>query len=304
MTPQRAATAGLAFPVATSAPRHRRWIGPAAVFGPPFLFLLLFLVYPYVNVFQFSFYRVEDYQFVHEYSLDNYARAITGELYQRVLLVSARVASIVTLCTLPLAYLLAYYAAFVVRRRQAVVYFLVVTPLWTSFLLRVYVWKLILGRTGLINSALSLSGLTREPLSFLIYNQFSVCLTLVYILIPFFFLPIYTALEKISPAYLEASADLGATPYRTFYRVILPLSLPGVVTGAVFTFCLSFGDFVAPALLGGPGGIMVSNVIVGQFGAAFDWPFGSALAVLVLLTVLAVIGLGSLAERKDVGASE
>jgi spermidine/putrescine transport system permease protein len=283
---------------------RRRLAGPILLFGPPFLFVLVFLVYPYANVFQFSFFRVEDYKFVHEYSWNNYLRAINGELYQRVLLVSARIAFLVTLCALPLAYALAYYAAFVVRRWRHVLYFLVVTPLWTSFLLRVYVWKLILGRTGLVNSALTLSGLTSEPLSFLIYNQFSVCLTLVYILIPFFFLPIYTALEKINPAYLEASADLGAPPFRTFWRVIVPLSLPGVITGAIFTFCLSFGDFVAPALLGGPGGTMVSNVIVGQFGAAFDWPFGSALAVIVLLTVLAVIGLGSLAERKGVGASE
>jgi spermidine/putrescine transport system permease protein len=277
-------------------------VGPALVCGPPLLFIIAFLVYPYFSVFEFSFYRVADYSISRDFNLDNYARAASGELYQRVLYVSLRVAFLVTLCTLPLAYLLAYYAVFVARRWQHVLYFLIITPLWTSFLLRVYVWKLVLGRTGLINSALTLSGLVDEPLSFLIYNQFSVCLTLVYILIPFFFLPIYTALEKINPAYLEASADLGAPPHKTLLRIILPLSAPGIITGAVFTFCLSFGDFVAPALLGGPGGLMVSNVIVSQFGAAFDWPFGSALAVLVLLTVLAVIAIGSLAERKSAGA--
>ncbi len=280
----------------------RRWRGPVLVFGPPFLFVLAFLVYPYLTVFENSFYRVADYVVVRDFNFDNFERAIGGELYRRVLYVSARIGVIVTLITLPLAYLLAYYAAFVARRWRHLLYFLVVTPLWTSFLLRVYVWKLILGRTGLVNNVLTSTGAVDEPLSFLIYNQFSVCLTLVYILLPFFFLPIYTSLEKIDPAYLEASADLGAPPLRTLIRVIVPLSMPGVITGAIFTFCLSFGDFVAPALVGGPGGLMVSNVIISQFGAAFDWPFGSALAVLVLIIVLAVIALGSLAEKKSAGA--
>ena len=283
--------------------RWRRWRGPVLVFGPPFLFVVVFLIYPYVSVFESSFHRMADYVIVRDFNLDNFERAIGGELYQRVLYVSARIGVIVTLCTLPLAYLLAYYAAFVARRWRHLLYFLVVTPLWTSFLLRVYVWKLILGRTGLVNNALTLTGVVDEPLSFLIYNQFSVCATLVYILLPFFFLPIYTALEKIDPAHLEASADLGARPLKTLVRVIVPLSMPGVITGAIFTFCLSFGDFVAPALVGGPGGLMVSNVIISQFGTAFDWPFGSALAVLVLVIVLAVIGLGSLAERKSTGAA-
>jgi spermidine/putrescine transport system permease protein len=279
-----------------------RWRGPLLVFGPPFLFILVFLVYPYLRVLEFSFYRVENYEFLYQFNLDNYRRALTGELYQRVLYVSARIGFIVTLATLPIAYLLAYYAAFVLRPWRQLLYFLVVTPLWTSFLLRAYVWKLILGRMGLINNALTLTGLIDEPLSFLIYNQFSVCVTLIYILLPFAFLPIYTALEKINPAYLEASADLGAAPGKTFVRVIWPLSLPGVITGAIFVFCLSFGDFVAPTLLGGPGGLMVSNVIIGQFGAAYDWPFGSALAVLVLVTVFIIVGVGSLAERRSAGA--
>ncbi|MFO1056793.1 MAG: ABC transporter permease [Dongiaceae bacterium] len=279
-----------------------RWARAALVWAPPLLFVLAFLVYPYLKVFEFSLYRVEDFEFIHEASLDNFRRALTGELYQRVLYVSARVGLIVTLCTLPLAYLLAYYASFVMRRWQHLLYFLVVTPLWTSFLLRAYVWKLILGRTGLINNALTLTGLVDEPLSFLIYNQFSVCVTLIYILLPFAFLPIYTALERIDPAYLEASSDLGAAPWRTLLRVILPLSLPGVITGGIFVFCLSFGDFVAPTLLGGPGGLMVSNVIISQFGGAYDWPFGSALAVLVLAAVFLVIGLGTLAERRSAGA--
>jgi spermidine/putrescine transport system permease protein len=269
------------------------------LFGPPFAFVAVFLVYPYLNVFAFSFYRVEDFTIVRDFNLSNYLKALTTPLYLQIILQSLRIGLIVTLCTLPIAYVLAYYTAFVARKRRQLLYFLIVTPLWTSFLLRVFVWKLILGRTGLINGALVSSGIVEEPLSILLYNEFSVCLALVYIFIPFFFLPIYTALERIDPAYLEASADLGAPPLATFWRVVVPLSMPGVVTGAIFTFCLSFGDFVTPALVGGPSGLMISNVIINQFGAAFDWPFGSALAVIVLATVMIVVALGARAERRD-----
>jgi spermidine/putrescine transport system permease protein len=112
-------------------------------------------------------------------------------------------------------------------------------------------------------------------------------------------LPVYTALEKIPKELIEASLDLGATPWLTFRRVILPLSIPGVVAGSIFTFALSFGDFVTPTLLGGPSGIMISNIIIGQFGAAFDWPFGSALAIVVLLVALATIVVASYFERRQ-----
>ena len=115
---------------------------------------------------------------------------------------------------------------------------------------------------------------------------------------PFVTLPVFTALEKIPRAYIEASVDLGGSMWQTFRHIILPLSLPGLIAGATFTFALSFGDFVTPALLGGPSSIMISNVIIGQFGAAFDWPFGSAIVVVMVAVIIAVIGVASLAERR------
>lgn len=274
------------------------WLRLALLVGPPAAFVAIFLVYPYLNLLESSFHRVENYEVVRDFNFDNYARALTNPLYLEIILHSLRIGALVTIFTLPVAYLLAYYAAFVARGHRRLIYFLIVTPLWTSFLLRVFVWKLILGRTGLINGALTASGIVDEPLSILLYNDFSVVLALVYIFVPFFFLPIYTALERINPAYVEASADLGASPGTTFLRVIVPLSMPGVVAGAIFTFCLSFGDFVVPALIGGPNGVMISNVIISQFGAAFDWPFGSALAVIVVVIVMLVVALGRLAERR------
>lgn len=279
-------------------PRDARFGQAMLLFGPPAVFVAVFMVYPYVNLLETSFHRVEDYAIVRDFNLGNYAKALLTPLYQDVILHSLRIAMIVTVCTLPIAYLLAYYAAFVVRRRRQLVYFLIVTPLWTSFLLRVFVWRLILGRTGLVNGALTSAGVVDEPLSFLLYNDFSVCLALVYIFVPFFFLPIYTAMERINPSYVEASADLGASLFTTVRRVIIPLSMPGVVTGATFTFCLSFGDFVTPSLVGGPSGVMVSNVIITQFGTAFDWPFGSAMAVIAVIIVLGVVGAGALFDRR------
>jgi len=277
----------------------KRWSWYSVLaFGPPMAFVLLFMLYPYINVFLFSLYQVDGYAILREPTAKNYVGIFTTPLYRASMRHSVEIALIVTFFSVSLAYLLAYYIVFLAHTRRIVLYFLVVVPLWTSFLLRVYVWKLILGRTGLINGALMSVGLIDEPISALLYNRFSVCLTLTYILLPFAFLPIYTALEKIHPAYIEASLDLGGSPATTLWRVILPLSMPGVIAGATFTFCLSFGDFVTPSLVGGPEGVMISNIIIHQFGTAFDWPFGSALAVVVLLGVLTVISLAAFAERK------
>lgn len=266
-------------------------------FGPPMAYLTLFMILPYLDVLTFSFWKVDAYVISREFNLDNYQRVFANPLYRQVIGNSLEIAAIVTVCAILVGYPLAFFLVFVAERHRTLLYFLIIIPLWTSFLLRAYIWKIILGRLGVINSALQSLGLIDEPVSLILYNQFSVCLTLTYIFIPFVALPVYTSLEKIPKALIEASFDLGATPMKTFRRVILPLSIPGVVAGGIFTFALSFGDFVSPTLLGGPSGIMISNIIIGQFGAAFDWPFGSALAVIVLLVVLLVVVSASRIER-------
>ena len=266
-------------------------------FGPPMAYLTLFMILPYLDVLTFSFWKVDAYVISREFNLDNYQRVFANPLYRQVIGNSLEIAAIVTVCAILVGYPLAFFLVFVAERHRTLLYFLIIIPLWTSFLLRAYIWKIILGRLGVINSALQSLGLIDEPVSLILYNQFSVCLTLTYIFIPFVALPVYTSLEKIPKALIEASFDLGATPMKTFRRVILPLSIPGVVAGGIFTFALSFGDFVSPTLLGGPSGIMISNIIIGQFGAAFDWPFGSALAVIVLLVVLLLVVSASRIER-------
>lgn len=294
MTSEAAVSGGSA----AKALRRKRLALFLLCFGPPFLYLICFMILPYGNVFQYSFWKKELYTVAAEFNWENYARVWTNPLYRTVLFNSLEVAAIVTVCANLIGYPLAYFLAFVARKHRTLLYFLVIAPLWTSFLLRVFVWKLILGVDGIINGVLIYIGLIDEPMSIIIYNRFSVCLTLVYIFIPFVALPVYAALEKIPREYVEASMDLGAGRWRTFVRVILPLSIPGVIAGSIFTFCLSFGDFVTPTLLGGPSGIMIGNIIIGQFGAAFDWPFGSALAVVILLVVLAMIALAAAAEPR------
>jgi len=267
--------------------------------GPAALYALTFMILPYLNVFQFSFWKVENYAVVRDITVDNYARILTSDLYLHVIGNSLEIAAIVTVSAVCLGYCLAFYVAFLSGRARRWLYFLIVIPLLTSFLLRAFIWRIILGREGVINGALINFGFVDQPLSVLLFNRFSLCIALTYIFIPFVALPVYASLEKIPKELLEVSMDLGASAVATLFRVILPLSLSGVITGAVFTFCLSFGDFVAPTLLGGPSGIMISSVIINQFGAAFDWPMGSALAIVVVVVIGAAVTVAALLEKRS-----
>ncbi len=279
-------------------PGRLPWGRLAVFLGPAALYVLLFMIVPYVNVLQYSFWQVDGYAVVPAFSFENYARAFGGGVYLAAIGNSVAVATIVTVFSVIIGYALAFYVAYFSGRSRTILYFLVVVPLWTSFLLRAFIWRIILGREGIINGALTWMGLIDEPMSILLFNRFSLCVALVYVFTPFVALPIYAALEKIPSETIEASLDLGAGPARTFWRVLLPLSMPGVIVGAIFTFCLSFGDFVAATLLGGPSNLMISNVIITQFGAAFDWPLGSALAVIVIAVISMSVALISVLEKR------
>jgi len=154
---------------------------------------------------------------------------------------------------------------------------------------RGYAWKTILGSDGVLNGLLQYLHITHAPLEFLLYSPFAVILTLTHIYTPFVFLPIYASLEHIPRNLVEASQDLGCSPWQTFRRVILPLSLPGVIAGATFAFVLTLGDFLAPLLVGGSSGIMISNVVVSLFGAAYNWPLGAAISLCMLVVVVMIL---------------
>ncbi|MBI2683175.1 MAG: ABC transporter permease [Acidobacteriales bacterium] len=268
-----------------------------AVAVPPLLWVSTFLLLAYLLLFLHSFWSVQDGQIVHHWSLSNYRTLATQPLYLEVLWRSTKIAGAVTLLSLALGYPLAYYLSFYSRRKM-LLYQLVIIPLWVSYLVRAYAWKTILGSDGVLNTLLQYVHLTDAPVSALLYSPFAVILTLTHIYTPFAFLPIFAALEHIPRHLVESSSDLGASPRQTFWRVVMPLSLPGVIAGATFAFVLSLGDFLAPLLVGGSSGIMISNVVVSLFGAAYDWPLGAAVSLAMLLLVLLLLWLTESLEKR------
>jgi spermidine/putrescine transport system permease protein len=277
----------------------RRKLGAAAVLSAPLAWTLAFLFIPYAIIFAYSFYEKQFPTFERAFQFGNYAQIISDPQYYQVLYRTASIAVTVAAAALLLAYPFAYFLVFKVRssRLRLGLYMAVIVPLWVSYLLRAYTWKTILGSKGILNSFLVSTGILSEPTDLFLYNKFSMVVTLTYIFIPFMVMPIYTALEKIPRNLIEASKDLGVGPFRTFCSVTLPLSMPGVIAGMTFTFCLTFGDFIAPFLVGGPDGLMIANVITSQFGAALNWPLGSALSIVMLVVVLTIISLSDRFQR-------
>src|SRR5580698_579551 len=266
---------------------------------PPLLWVSVFLLVPYALMFCFSFWSVSPEQaIVHSWNLANYRELFQKTVYWQTLLRSMWVAARVMIFSLMLGYPVAYFLSFYAGKRKDLLYQLVIIPLWVSYLVRAYAWKTILGSDGVFNTLLQYLHITKHPLDFQLYSPFAVVLTLTHIYTPFTFLPIYAALEHIPRNLMEASHDLGATPLQTFRRVILPLSIPGLLAGATFAFVLSLGDFLAPLLLGGPSGIMISNIVVSLFGAAYNWPLGAAISFCMLALVLALLFLSENLEKK------
>lgn len=274
-------------------------LGGAAVLGIPLLWIAVFMLLPYAVLFTYSFWTKQYPTFVPDFQFGNYLNLFTDPQYSRVLIRTLKVSLLVSLFAFLLGYPFAYFLAFRCRSQalRTWLYMAVIAPLWVSYLLRAYVWKTILGTEGILNSFLMSVGILSEPSDIFLYNQFAMVVTLTYIFIPFMVMPVYTALEKIPRNLVEASGDLGMRPIPTFLKITLPLSMPGVAAGFTMTFCLTFGDFVAPFLVGGPDGNLVANVIVTQFGTALNWPMGSALAIFVLVIVLAVLSLSDRVER-------
>jgi spermidine/putrescine transport system permease protein len=271
----------------------------ATVTISPLLWVAVFLLIPYAILFCYSFWSVSSTQvIVHSWTLQNYLQLVRNPIYLQVLFRSMRIAASVTLCALLLGYPLAYYLSFHAAKRKDLLYQLVIVPLWASYLVRGYAWKTILGSDGVLNGLLQYLHITNRPVEFLLYSPFAVIITLTHIYTPFTLLPIYASLEHIPRNLVEASHDLGASPWSTFRRIILPLSLPGLLAGATFAFVLTLGDFLAPLLVGGPSGIMISNIVVSLFGAAYNWPLGAAISFGMMLLVVALLFVTERLEKR------
>ncbi|MEM7667839.1 MAG: ABC transporter permease [Pseudomonadota bacterium] len=254
---------------------------------PALLFMAAGILIPFAILITMSFWTPMGFEFDTDPSLKNYQEAGARPIYSALILRSLSISAMATLVTVILCYPMAYYVAFYVHRNKMLWLILMTLPFWTSYLLRVFAWKIILGYDGLINSTLTGIGLIDAPLEFLLYSQTAVIITLTHAWAAFAILPIYVSLEKIDRSLLEAATDLGDGPMARFLRITLPLSLPGVLAAMMLIFIPTVGDYITPALLGGPDGIMIGNLIQLQFGRANHWPMGATLAILMMASVAA-----------------
>ena len=256
-----------------------------ALISPPLIYSLVMLAAPLALVVLLSLWSQNYLELDRTFTLDNYIEATTEPLYQLLLGRSLIISGIVTVCTVTLAYPIAYYVAMFGGKAKPLLLLLITIPFWTSYLIRIFLWKVILGYNGIINGSLLGLGIIEEPLTFILYNANAVVLTLAHAWAPFAILPIYVSLTKIDNSLLEAARDLGDNAFQRFIKVTLPLSMPGVIAATLVVFIPTVGDYVTPKLLGGTDGLMIANMIQVQFGKANNAPLGSAIAVLSMVTV-------------------
>ena len=260
-----------------------------SLLSPSLLLLIFVFAFPIFFLVAYSFWT-QDYVTVDTtLTLEKYKTVVNNASYHELIKRSLIISSLTTLVTILLAYPMAYFVAFVVKDHKLLWLIALTITFWTSYLLRVFAWKLILGYNGVINGSLSNLGLIDNPLSFLLYNPFAVFVTLAHAWSAFAILPIYVSLEKIDRSLLEAASDLGDSVFRRFWRITFPLSYPGVLAASLIIFIPTTGDFITPKLVGGSEGIMVANLIQVMFGKANNWPLGSSLAIITMTIVVILV---------------
>jgi putrescine transport system permease protein len=291
--------------------------GRRTVVGVPYFWLLLFFLIPFLIVLKISFSETalarppytpllewaEGTYLTIRLNIGNYLFLVEDPLYALAYLSSVRIAAISTLLCLLLGYPMAYAMARADRKWRTPLLMLIILPFWTSFLIRVYAWIGILKQEGFLNNFLLWTGLIDQPVQ-LLYTETAVYLGIVYSYLPFMILPLYTTLEKLDPSLLEAAADLGAKPFKTFLTVTLPLSLPGIVAGSLLVFIPAVGEFVIPSLLGGPGTLMIGSVLWNEFFSNRDWPVASAVAIALLLLLVIPIMIFQVYQGRQQKAEE
>jgi putrescine transport system permease protein len=280
--------------------RYGKWL----IIGPPMLYLLVFFLIPFAFALKISFadtaVRVPpftdiltigpDWHIHLTLSLANFQYLFTDEIYGVSYLYSIRTAFFSTLVCLALGYPMAYAIARTSKATQSILLLIIILPFWTSFLLRVYALEGIIRETGLLNSALLWLGIIHKPLQ-IMHTTLAVYLGIIYSYLPFMVLPLFATLEKLDHSLLEAAADLGSPPWRTFLDVTLPLSMPGIIAGSMLVFIPAVGEFVIPTLLGGPDNLMIGRVLWDEFFGNRDWPVASAVAVAFLILLVGPIAL-------------
>ncbi len=281
--------------VSTHAWRARLLAGVAV--APAVIWLAASLLLPLGMLWVFSFWKSTLSGMVPTWTLENYIRFFSTPIYITLFFKSLKTAVLVTGLLLMAGYPVAYTLARFGGRYRTTLLLLLLVPFWTSYLIRSFAWLPLLGKQGLLNAVLMRLGVLGEPSGAFLYNDFAVHVGLAYIFLPFMIIPIYLVLERLDPSLEEAAADQGASPIQTFWRVTLPLSLPGVSAGCILVFMNVLGAYVTPKLLGGPSGIMYGNAVADQFSAVFNLPFGATLAFILVASVLLFIALISALTR-------
>ena len=273
------------------------WLRPLLLLTPPMAWFVLVYLASLVLLLISAFWSIDPFttQIVQVWNTNNFQTILSDPTYRTIIGRTAGLAALVTITDVVLAFPLAYYMAKVASRRvQSLLFAAVLLPLWASYLARVYAWILILNHTGVLNWSLQSIGL---PAANIGYTNTAMWLVFSYIWLPFMIIPTYAALERVPDSLLEAAADLGARRWRTTLDVVLPLALPGVVAGSIFTFSLTLGDYITPILVGGAGSQFIGNVVYSNVGIANNIPFAAALAtvpvVIMAVYLLAAQRLGA-----------
>lgn len=283
------------------------WLDGLWLILPTLLIVLGMMVVPLIGIIIVSFWTQTGFDISADWNLDNYRILFTeeGKLYRILVAKSLWMSFSATVAVVLLAYPMAYFMAFRIEKSKLIWIILLTVPFWTSYLLRIFAWKVILGFNGVINSGLKFAGLIDKPLEFLLYNPMAVTITLAHAWAAYAVLPIYVSLEKIDRSYLEAAQDLGDTKWKRFWRITFPLSLPGTIAATLLVFIPTVGDYITPTLVGGTSGIMIGNSIVTQFGKANNAPLGAALSCVMMLAItLAVCAFLAAIGRKRLKAAD
>ncbi len=258
--------------------------------SPTLLILTIGIIIPFFILVMISLWTRDGFAFDTTLTLANYFEAAERPIYGALMQRSFWISGLATFFTVLLCYPMAYYVAFHVHRNKMMWIILMTLPFWTSYLLRVFAWKVILGYEGVINSGFMSLGWIEAPMEFLLYSQTAVVITLAHAWAAFAILPLYVSLEKIDKSLLEAATDLGDGPVARFFRITLPLSMPGVIAASFLIFIPTTGDYITPALVGGPDAMMIGNLVQKQFGPINNWPMGATLSI-ALVAWISAIGL-------------
>jgi spermidine/putrescine transport system permease protein len=269
---------------------RREHVTTAMLLAPPAIYFVLLFVVPLVVLLVYSFYTYQDFNFTSNLTLANYSQALTSPALRDFYFRTLKIAFAVSIIVVAVSYAFSHILMYVLPRARRTLYFLVLVSLFGGYLVRIYAWRSMLGRDGVVNSFLISTHIISAPLSFLLNSNFAIVIALLNFLIPLGVLPIFSAMQNISPRLLEAAEDLGASRIRTVRTIVLPLTTRGIRAAFAFCFIATMAEWVTPQLLGGPLDQFVGNQILYEFGETLNWPLGAAIALTLIASVVVILG--------------